>query len=209
MRASSQTRSCVPLPWCTSKSTIATRSSPWASSACRAPITDVAEEAEAHRRRGLGVVARRAHRAEGVARPRRAMTMSTAAHHRAGARAARRSAIRPEEGVGVDRREARRRNARRERREMRAPDGRAAAARRPRAAPRRGPDRRIPRPRSAAAIACSRSTRSGCPGGFTCRRQSGWEISAVVIGARLGRGDREVQRRNRGGAGLAPDAARR
>ena len=39
MRASSQTRSWVPLPWCTSKSTIATRSSPCASSACRAPIT--------------------------------------------------------------------------------------------------------------------------------------------------------------------------
>ena len=56
----------VPLPWWTSKSTIATRSSAVRLARVRGGDGDVVEQAEAHRRVGLGVVARRAHGAEGV-----------------------------------------------------------------------------------------------------------------------------------------------
>ena len=56
--------SLVPLPWCTSQSRIITRSRPRASSACRRGQGDVVEQAEAHRARRHGVMARRAMRAE-------------------------------------------------------------------------------------------------------------------------------------------------
>ena len=46
----------------------ATRFRPCAARACAAPIGDVVEQAEAHGARRLGMVARRAHGAEGVAR---------------------------------------------------------------------------------------------------------------------------------------------
>ena len=56
--------SSVPLPWCTSKSMIATRSRPCACERVARGDRDVVEDAEAHRPRAAGVVARRAHRAE-------------------------------------------------------------------------------------------------------------------------------------------------
>ncbi len=106
MRASSQTRSCVPLPWWTSKSTIATRSRPCASSAWRAPTTALPKRQKPIARRGLGVVAGRAHRAEGVARPRRPSPGRRRAPPRRRPRRAARQRAGAEEGVGVDRGEA-------------------------------------------------------------------------------------------------------
>ena len=58
-----QNASCVPLPWWTSKSTMATRSMPCASRAYAAAIAAVLKMAEAHRLHWRGVVARRPHEA--------------------------------------------------------------------------------------------------------------------------------------------------
>ena len=57
----------VPLPWWTSKSTIATRSRPSSRCATRAAIGDVVEEAEAHRAFGQRVVAGRPDEREAAA----------------------------------------------------------------------------------------------------------------------------------------------
>ena len=63
--------SSVPLPWWTSKSTIATRSQAAHVERVARRDRDVVEEAEAHRLVARRVVAGRAHRAERVLRPRR------------------------------------------------------------------------------------------------------------------------------------------
>ena len=54
----------VPLPWCTSQSTISTRSAPERVDRVARGDGHVREQAEAHRARGLGVVAGRAQRGE-------------------------------------------------------------------------------------------------------------------------------------------------
>jgi hypothetical protein len=91
----------VPLPWCTSKSTMATRSRPCTLE--RMPRRDghVVEEAEAHRLLAAGVVAGRAHRAEGVLES-PAITASVAAMAAPAARRAASSVKRVSGGVGVD-----------------------------------------------------------------------------------------------------------
>ena len=63
--------SLVPLPWWTSQSRISTRSRPWARVRVPRGDGDVAEEAEAHRPRRLGVVAGRPQRGEAGRAPTR------------------------------------------------------------------------------------------------------------------------------------------
>ena len=67
-RSSPAMMSSVPLPWCTSKSTMATRSRPRTSSACRAATATLLKKQKPIARIARRVVAGRAHRAEGVAR---------------------------------------------------------------------------------------------------------------------------------------------
>ena len=71
MRGSSQKMSCVPLPWWTSKSTIATRSSPWSTRRVRAATATLLNRQKPIACVGVGVVAGRAHGAEGAPSPRR------------------------------------------------------------------------------------------------------------------------------------------
>ena len=70
-RLGARRSSCVPLPWWTSKSTIATRVSPCRSSACAAATATLLNRQKPIARRRRGVVAGRAHGAEGAAHLRR------------------------------------------------------------------------------------------------------------------------------------------
>ena len=190
MRGSFQTRSCVPLPWWTSKSTMATRSSPWRVEGVAGADHGVAEVAEAHRGRGLGVVAGRADGAEGVADLARQ-------HHvdrlddGAGAAAGGGQRAGREEGVAVDRREAAVRARGPRGRRCGRPGARARWPRRSRAGHRRATRSANSSDSSAASIACSRSTRSGWPGRVDVSQ-------AVVVGEERRRHQRSLWRRRNG-----------
>ena len=160
----------------------ATRSAPCCFCAWRAAIADVVEQAEAHRPRGLGVVAGRAHRDESVVgaagssprRPRgRAPPTARIAASKLPGDIEVSASSAHQAFVAAWRRGSPRRNP---------SDGRArcvsnaAAGASTRASVLEALVARAP-----ASIARSRSGRSGWPSGVRCSRQAGWVMRSVVI----------------------------